>query len=114
MAGLNYERTILAATSLGLAQRAFDDALAYAKERRQFGRPIGSFQAISHRFAELATEIAVLIEQIVQGASNKEAGRSLGISPRTVEVHRARIMEKLRARNTADLMRIVLRDGERI
>ena len=46
MAGLNYERTILAATSLGLAQRAFDDALAYAKERRQFGRPIGSFQAI--------------------------------------------------------------------
>jgi alkylation response protein AidB-like acyl-CoA dehydrogenase len=58
MAGLNYERTILAATSLGLAQRTFDDALAYAKERRQFGRPIGSFQAISHRFAELATEIA--------------------------------------------------------
>src|SRR3712207_8192059 len=36
MAGLNYERTILAATALGLAQRAFDDALAYAKERRQF------------------------------------------------------------------------------
>jgi alkylation response protein AidB-like acyl-CoA dehydrogenase len=58
MAGLNYERTILAATALGLAQRAFDDALAYAKERRQFGRPIGSFQAISHRFAELATELA--------------------------------------------------------
>ena len=58
MAGLNYERTILAATSLGLAQRAFDDALAYAKERRQFGRPIGSFQALSHKFAEMATEIA--------------------------------------------------------
>jgi isovaleryl-CoA dehydrogenase len=58
MAGLNYERTILAATALGLAQRAFDDALAYAKERRQFGKPIGSFQAISHKFAELATEIA--------------------------------------------------------
>jgi alkylation response protein AidB-like acyl-CoA dehydrogenase len=58
MAGLNYERTILAATALGLAQRAFDDALAYAKERRQFGRPIGSFQAISHKFADLATELA--------------------------------------------------------
>jgi isovaleryl-CoA dehydrogenase len=58
MAGLNYERTILAATSLGLAQRAFDDALAYVKERKQFGRPIGSFQALSHRFAELATELA--------------------------------------------------------
>jgi isovaleryl-CoA dehydrogenase len=58
MAGLNYERVILAATALGMAQRTFDDALAYAKERRQFGRPIGSFQAISHRFAELATELA--------------------------------------------------------
>ena len=57
MAGLNYERMILAATSLGLAQRTFDDALAYAKERRQFGTPVGSFQAISHRFAELATEL---------------------------------------------------------
>jgi isovaleryl-CoA dehydrogenase len=58
MAGLNYERVILAASALGLAQRTFDDALAYAKERRQFGQPIGSFQAISHRFAELATELA--------------------------------------------------------
>jgi isovaleryl-CoA dehydrogenase len=58
MAGLNYERVILAASALGLAQRAFDDALAYAKERRQFGQPIGSFQAISHRFAELATGLA--------------------------------------------------------
>jgi isovaleryl-CoA dehydrogenase len=58
MAGLNYERVILAATSLGMAQRTFDDALAYAKERRQFGRPIGSFQAIQHKFAELATDLA--------------------------------------------------------
>jgi two-component system, LuxR family, response regulator FixJ len=54
-----------------------------------------------------AREIEVL-DQIAQGASNKEAGRLLGISPRTIEVHRARIMEKLGARNTADLMRIVL------
>jgi hypothetical protein len=38
------------------------------------------------------------------GASNKEAGRRLGVSPRTVEVHRARIMDKLGARNAADLM----------
>jgi isovaleryl-CoA dehydrogenase len=55
MAGLNNERVILAASALGLAQRAFDDALAYAKERRQFGRPVGSFQAIQHKFADLAT-----------------------------------------------------------
>jgi len=54
-----------------------------------------------------------VLERIAQGASNKEAGRLLGISPRTVEVHRARIMEKLGAKNAADLMRIVLRGRPR-
>ena len=39
MAGLNHERLIIAAQSLGIAQRAFDDALSYVKERKQFGRP---------------------------------------------------------------------------
>ena len=49
-----------------------------------------------------------VLMQIAAGASNKEVGRCLGISPRTVEVHRARIMEKIGARNAADLVRIVL------
>lgn len=49
-----------------------------------------------------------VLGRITAGASNKEAGRELGISPRTVEVHRARIMEKLGAKNAADLVRIVL------
>jgi two-component system response regulator FixJ len=53
-----------------------------------------------------ARELDVL-SQIAGGASNKEAGRRLGISPRTIEVHRARIMEKLGAKNAADLVRIV-------
>jgi two-component system response regulator FixJ len=52
-----------------------------------------------------------VLAQIAAGASNKEAGRRLGISPRTVEVHRARIMEKIDARNAADLVRIVLSEN---
>jgi two-component system, LuxR family, response regulator FixJ len=56
----------------------------------------------------LTAREAEVLDQIAKGLSNKEAGRILGISPRTVEVHRARIMEKVGARNTADLMRIVL------
>lgn len=57
MSGLNVERLIVAANALGIAQRAFDDVLAYIKERKQFGRPIGSFQTLKHRIADLATEI---------------------------------------------------------
>jgi FixJ family two-component response regulator len=49
-----------------------------------------------------------VLSQLAAGASNKVAGRHLGISPRTVEVHRARIMEKAGAKNAADLVRIVL------
>jgi isovaleryl-CoA dehydrogenase len=57
MAGLNYERLIIAAQLLGVAERVFEDTLTYVKERKQFGRPIGSFQALRHRLADLATEI---------------------------------------------------------
>ncbi len=57
MNGLNHERLIIAAQSLGMAQRAFDDVLAYVQERRQFGRAIGTFQALQHRIADLATEL---------------------------------------------------------
>jgi isovaleryl-CoA dehydrogenase len=57
LAGLNVERLAIGAGALGLAERAFDDTLAYVKEREQFGRPIGRFQALQHRLADLATEI---------------------------------------------------------
>ncbi len=79
MAGLNVERLILAATMLGIAQRAFDDALAYAKERKQFGRPIGSFQALQHRFADLATDLeaARLMTRWVATLTDQEPDRML-------------------------------------
>jgi PAS domain S-box-containing protein len=48
-----------------------------------------------------------VLTQIAAGASSKEAGRRLGISFRTIEIHRSRIMEKLGAKNAADLVRIV-------
>ena len=77
-------------------------------ERRQ--QPAGRFpgeMALTPREHEV-------LDAIASGASNKEVGRRLGISPRTVEVHRARIMRKTGARNAADLVRIVLHgvDGE--
>jgi len=74
---------------------------------------LGAMQAGSRAvevrgFAQLTPREREVLQLITNGQSNKEAGRELGISPRTIEVHRARVMEKLGARNTADLMRIVL------
>jgi FixJ family two-component response regulator len=59
-------------------------------------------------FSQLTKRERQVLQLIINGQSNKAAGRELGISPRTVEVHRARIMKNLGAKNTADLMRIVL------
>jgi len=79
MAGLNNERVILAALALGLAQRAFDDTLAYVKERHQFGRPVGSFQALQHRLADLATDLiqARLLVRLVAEMTDEDPGRML-------------------------------------
>lgn len=57
MRGLGVERVIIAAMAVGSAGRALDDVLRYVGEREQFGRAIGSFQALRHRLADLATEV---------------------------------------------------------
>jgi FixJ family two-component response regulator len=83
--------------------RRVKDAIA-ALARQEATRDMTVFQG-----SELLTpRERDVLKAITGGASNKEAGRTLGISPRTIEVHRARIMEKLGARNAADLVRIVL------
>lgn len=80
------------------------NAIAAAERRRSGGEglpPFAGRELLTPREREV-------LAQISGGASNKEAGRTLAISPRTVEVHRARIMEKLGARNAAELVGIVL------
>ncbi|ONM48448.1 acyl-CoA dehydrogenase family protein [Nocardia donostiensis] len=57
MSCLNTDRLMCGAMFLGHARRILDDALEYVRQRHQFGRPIGSFQAIRHRIADLATEL---------------------------------------------------------
>lgn len=53
-----------------------------------------------------------VLSQIMTGASNKEAALKLGISYRTVEVHRSRIMEKLGAKNLVELVRIAISESQ--
>ena len=57
MTTLHFARSGVAAAVAGVAQAAVDEALAHAKARVQFGRPIGSFQAISHRLADMQTDV---------------------------------------------------------
>ncbi len=89
MAGLNVERLILAATQLGIAQRAFEDALAYVKERKQFGRPIGSFQGLQHRLADMATDLeaARLMTYWVASLTDDDPGRMLPREASMVKLH---------------------------
>lgn len=68
----------------------------------------GHREVIVRGFPQLTPREREVIQMIINGFSNKEAGLRLKISSRTVEVHRARIMEKIGARNTADLIRIAL------
>jgi two-component system, LuxR family, response regulator FixJ len=78
-----------------------------AKEKFTNDTRVGEFDFLSVGGNVLTKRECEVLREIAAGASSKEAGRILGISPRTVEVHRARIMDKLGARNAADLMRIL-------
>jgi FixJ family two-component response regulator len=86
---------------------------AYARRQAQFA---GSNIATLHFPGRepLTRREREVLEQFTAGASNKEAGRTLGISPRTIEDHRANIMKKLGAKNAADLVRIVMTAQQRV
>ncbi len=73
--GLELARAHTAARSIGLAQAALDDAIAYASERRQFGFPISEFQAIRFKIATMATKIEAARQLMYHVCSEIDAGR---------------------------------------
>jgi FixJ family two-component response regulator len=96
----------------GSAVIARVQAAIEAYNRRPAGQSAASIPSLHFPGREpLSGREHEVLAQITGGASNKEAARQLGISPRTIEVHRARIMEKLGAKNAADLIRIVMTGG---
>jgi DNA-binding CsgD family transcriptional regulator len=79
--------------------------------KREIQRLSGALNILTKPFPGhdlLTPRERMALAQIVRGASSKEAARTLGVSPRTMEFHRANILKKLGARNTADLLRRVL------
>jgi len=69
-------RISVAALGLGMAQGAFEQGLRYAQQREQFGRPIGRFQAVQFKLADMATEIEAGRNLVYKAAWLKDRGRS--------------------------------------
>ena len=74
MATLDRSRLGIAAQALGIAQGAIDYAVAYARERRQFGRPIGEFQGIQFKLADMETHTAAARELLYAAAARADRG----------------------------------------
>jgi isovaleryl-CoA dehydrogenase len=74
MSGLNTERIVLGAMSLGLSRGAYECALRYAKERVQFGKPIAAFQLIQAKLADMAMEIELSRLITYEGAYMADRG----------------------------------------
>ncbi|HLY87191.1 MAG TPA: acyl-CoA dehydrogenase family protein [Gaiellaceae bacterium] len=73
-------RISVAAMGVGLAQGAYDLAVAYAKERQQFGKPIASFQAIQFHLADMATEIEAGRQLVYRAAWLKDQGKPFALA----------------------------------
>ncbi len=88
---LDIGRIGVAAMGVGLAQGALDQALAYAKERRAFGRPIVKFQTIAAKLADLATEIEAARLLTYKAAWLKDQGRSFSLTAAQAKLKTGRL-----------------------
>jgi short/branched chain acyl-CoA dehydrogenase len=88
---LDIGRIGVAAMGVGLAQGALDQALAYAKERRAFGKPISTFQAIQIKLADMATEIEAARLLTYKAAWLKDAGRPFSLTAAQAKLKTGRL-----------------------
>ena len=88
------------------------DAVRLALEKDSNARAArGRLVAIEHRLATLTARERQVLEHVVSGRLNKQIAADLGTAEKTVKVHRGRVMEKMRARSIAELVRICDRAG---
>ena len=76
MSGLDYERTVLAGGSLGIMQACLDVVLPYVRERRQFGKPIGTFQLMQGKIADMYVALNSARAYVYAVAKSCDAGRT--------------------------------------
>jgi short/branched chain acyl-CoA dehydrogenase len=88
-------RIAIAAMGVGLAQGAYDLALAYAKERRQFGKPIAAFQAIQFRLADMATEIEAGRAMVYRAAWLKDHSRPFALEAAMAKLYTGELSHRV-------------------
>jgi short/branched chain acyl-CoA dehydrogenase len=88
---LDIGRIGVAAMGIGLAQGAFDQALAYAKERRAFGKPISKFQSIQAKLANVSTEIDATRMLVYKAAWLKDLGRNFTLTAAQAKLKSGRL-----------------------
>jgi alkylation response protein AidB-like acyl-CoA dehydrogenase len=88
---LDIGRIGVAAMGVGLAQGALDQALAYAQQRRAFGKPISQFQAIQGKLADMSCEIAAARLLVYKAAREKDAGRNFTLTAAQAKLKTGRL-----------------------
>ena len=102
-------RIAIAAQALGIGQAALDEAIAYAKQREQFGQPIANYQAIQWMLADMATELAAARMLTLKAAAAKDRQEKS-----TVEASMAKLAASEAAHKAADkAMQILASAGYR-
>jgi alkylation response protein AidB-like acyl-CoA dehydrogenase len=103
MEALDAGRLGIAACAVGLAQAAVDYAVAYARERRQFGKPIAAFQGLGFLLADMATQVSAARALLLAAARLKDAGR-----PFSVEAAKAKLFATdMAMRVTTDAVQVL-------
>jgi alkylation response protein AidB-like acyl-CoA dehydrogenase len=83
---------------LGLARGALEGALAYSRERKAFGQPIGEFQAVQHLLAECATDIETVRLHVYNAARLRDAGHSCVREGAMLKLVASRVAESVASR----------------
>jgi alkylation response protein AidB-like acyl-CoA dehydrogenase len=91
---LDSGRLSIAAMGVGGAQGAYEAALKYAKERKQFGRPIGKFQSIAFRLADMATEIEAARVLLYKACWLKDNNKPFGKEAAMIKLYASEVMKR--------------------
>jgi alkylation response protein AidB-like acyl-CoA dehydrogenase len=88
-------RISVAAMGVGLAQGAYDLAFAYAQQRQQFGKPIGKFQAVQFKLADMATEIEAGRGLVYRAAWLKDQGRAFALAAAQAKLYTGELSNRV-------------------